>query len=192
MSSKKLIDDLLDSDSFIRRHIGPRYQDGETMLQTLGLAGMDELIEKTVPQSIRLGKSLQIENPQNEYSTLRELSQIASQNEIYRSFIGMGYHDCITPPVLQRNVLENPGWYTQYTPYQAEISQGRLEALLNFQTMVSDLTALGVANSSLLDEGTAAAEAMAMSHSVRKNGADTYFVSWKCHPLPHQQEAALP
>jgi glycine dehydrogenase len=182
MSSKNSIDQLLDSDSFIRRHIGPRPRDGEKMLEALGLASMDELIEKTVPASIRLVKPIQIGNPQSEYSTLCELRKIASQNEIYRSFIGMGYHDCITPPVIQRNILENPGWYTQYTPYQAEISQGRLEALLNFQTMISDLTALGVANSSLLDEGTAAAEAMAMSYSVCKDGADAYFVSQACHP----------
>jgi glycine dehydrogenase len=182
MPSKNSIEQLLDSDSFIQRHIGPRPGDGETMLQALGLASMDELIKKTVPASIRLGKPIQIGNPQSEYSTLCELRKIASQNEIYRSFIGMGYHDCITPPVIQRNILENPGWYTQYTPYQAEISQGRLEALLNFQTMISDLTALGVANSSLLDEGTAAAEAMAMSHSVCRNGADIYFVSQTCHP----------
>ncbi len=182
MPSDNSIEQLLDSDSFIYRHIGPRLLDGKKMLAALGLASMDELIEKTVPASIQLKKPFQIANPQNEYSTLRELRKIASQNEIYRSFIGMGYHDCITPPVIQRNILENPGWYTQYTPYQAEISQGRLEALLNFQTLISDLTSLGVANSSLLDEGTAAAEAMAMSHSICKNGADTYFISQTCHP----------
>jgi glycine dehydrogenase len=173
---------LLDSNSFIKRHIGPRPRDGEKMLEVLGLASMDALIEKTVPASIRLQKPIQTGDPQSEYSTLHELHTIASQNEIFRSFIGMGYHDCITPSVIQRNILENPGWYTQYTPYQAEISQGRLEALLNFQTMISDLAALEVANASLLDEGTAAAEAMAMSHSVCRNGSDAYFVSRTCHP----------
>jgi glycine dehydrogenase len=182
MLSENAIEQLLDSDSFIHRHIGPRPQDGEKMLGALGLASMDELIEKTVPAAIRLKKPIGIGNPQSEYSTLCELRKIASQNEIFRSFIGMGYHDCITPPVLLRNMLENPGWYTQYTPYQAEISQGRLEALVNFQTMVSDLTALGVANASLLDEGTAAAEAMAMSHSLCRNGANAYFISQTCHP----------
>jgi glycine dehydrogenase len=182
MTSQSAIEQILDSDSFIYRHIGPRPHDGQKMLEALGLKSFDELIAKTVPSSIRLERPLQIGNPHSEYSTLCELRKIASQNEIFRSFIGMGYHDCIIPPVIQRNILENPGWYTQYTPYQAEISQGRLEALLNFQTMIADLTGLEVANSSLLDEGTAAAEAMNMSHSLCRTGANSYFVSQSCHP----------
>ena len=119
---------------------------------------------------------------QSEYGAIAELKEIASKNQVFRSFIGMGYHNCITPPVIQRNILENPGWYTAYTPYQAEIAQGRLEALLNFQTMIIDLTGLEIANASLLDEGTAAAEAMAMSYGVCKNKAKAFFVSKDCHP----------
>jgi glycine dehydrogenase len=170
------------SDSFVRRHIGPRPEDSRKMLESLGLADMDELIEKSVPSSIRLSRGLQIGESHSEYSVLGQLRELASKNKVFRSYIGMGYYDCITPPVIQRNILENPGWYTQYTPYQAEISQGRLEALLNFQTMVSDLTGLETANASLLDEGTAAAEAMSMSYSLNKTGADACFVSEACNP----------
>jgi glycine dehydrogenase len=175
--------DLLDTaDSFVRRHIGPRPEDGKRMLAALGLAGMDELIEKTVPASIAPAGELQLGGPSGEKSVLAQLKELASQNRIFRSFIGMGYHDCITPPVIQRCIVENPGWYTPYTPYQAEISQGRLEALLNFQTMVADLTGLEIANASLLDESTAAAEAMSMSHNVSKTDAGGFFVSEACHP----------
>jgi glycine dehydrogenase len=173
---------LESSDPFARRHIGPRPEDGKKMLDTLGLSGIEELIEKTVPTSIRTTHPLQIDGPADEYSVLAELRELASQNRIFRSFIGMGYHDCVTPPVIQRSILENPGWYTQYTPYQAEISQGRLEALLNFQTMVADLTGLEIANASLLDEGTAAAEAMSMSFNVCKTDARAFFVSEDCYP----------
>ena len=181
MSPQKRDEQLLEStDSFVRRHIGPRPEDAGEMLKELNLAGMDELIEKTVPASIRLQRPLAAGEAHSEYSVLNQLRELASKNKILRSFIGMGYHDCITPPVIQRNVLENPGWYTHYTPYQAEISQGRLEALLNFQTLIADLTALEIANSSLLDEGTAAAEAMSMSHGLCRNGA--FFVSESCHP----------
>jgi glycine dehydrogenase len=169
-------------DTFVRRHIGPRPEDGLKMLQVLGLSGVDELIDRTVPPSIRLVRKLNIGEPHSEYSGLERLRTLASQNEIFRSYIGMGYHDCITPPVIQRNILENPGWYTQYTPYQAEISQGRLEALLNFQTMVADMTGLDIANASLLDEGTGAAEAMSMSQALCKTGAGVFFVSEGCHP----------
>jgi len=183
MSPKKSDAQLLEStDSFVRRHIGPRPEDAEEMLKELNLAGMDELIEKTVPSAIRLQRPLDIGEASSEYSVLNQLRDLASKNKILRSFIGMGYHDCITPPVIQRNILENPGWYTHYTPYQAEISQGRLEALLNFQTMIADLTGFEIANSSLLDEGTAAAEAMSMSHGICRNGAETFFVSELCHP----------
>ena len=170
------------ADLFVRRHIGPRPEDAQEMLDFLGLNGMEALIEKTVPPSIRLPETLRIGDPHSEYSMLERLRDIASQNRIFRSFIGMGYHDCITPPVIQRNILENPGWYTQYTPYQAEIAQGRLEALLNFQTMIADLTALDIANASLLDEGTAAAEAMSMSYSLSKTEGNAFFVSEACHP----------
>jgi glycine dehydrogenase len=183
MAKKTLAEYVLDnSDAFADRHIGPRPEDGRRMLETLGLADMDELIEKTIPSTIRLSRPLEIDIPHSESSTLDVLRELSSRNKIYRSFIGMGYHDCITPPVIQRNILENPGWYTQYTPYQAEISQGRLEALLNFQTMISDLTGLEIANSSLLDEGTAAAEAMSMSYSLCKTDAKAFFVSDACHP----------
>jgi glycine dehydrogenase len=173
---------LDNSDHFVRRHIGPRPEEGRKMLEALGLAGMDALIDKTVPSSIRMSGPLKIGQAHSEYAVLRQMRELASQNMIFRSFIGMGYHDCITPAVIQRNVLENPGWYTQYTPYQSEISQGRLEVLLNFQTVVADLTGLEIANASLLDEGTAAAEAMNMSHNLCKTDAKVFFVSEGCHP----------
>jgi glycine dehydrogenase len=172
---------LENTDSFVRRHIGARPEDGRFMLKTLNLSGMEDLVDKTVPSSIRLPRPLQICDALDEYSVLNQLRALASKNKIFRSFIGMGYHDCITPPVILRNILENPGWYTHYTPYQAEISQGRLEALLNFQTMITDLTGMEMANASLLDEGTAAAEAMSMSHGLCKTEADAFFVSETCH-----------
>ncbi len=182
--SKKTIEAHIseNSDSFVNRHIGPRPDDGQKMLKALGLADMEELIQKAMPASIRLPQELNLDGPHSESATLEKLNELASDNTVFRSFLGMGYHDCITPPVIQRNILENPGWYTSYTPYQAEISQGRLEALLNFQTMIADLTGLPVANASLLDEGTAAAEAMSMSYSLCKNDAKTFFVSETCHP----------
>jgi glycine dehydrogenase len=153
------------------------------MLGALGLQSLEGLIDQTIPSTIRLRRALDLPAPLSERDLLDRLSEIANKNEVWRSYLGMGYADCVTPPVIQRNVLENPGWYTQYTPYQAEISQGRLEALLNFQTVVSDLTALEIANASLLDEATAAAEAMHMMESSA--GADdrrAIFVSEKCHP----------
>ncbi|MGA3163117.1 MAG: aminomethyl-transferring glycine dehydrogenase [Verrucomicrobiota bacterium] len=169
------------SDPFIRRHIGPNADDTREMLAQVGFKKLDELIDAAVPKNIRLGKSLDLPATRSEHAALAELKKIASQNQVCRSFIGMGYYDCITPAVIQRNVLENPGWYTQYTPYQAEISQGRLEALLNFQTMVTDLTGMEIANASLLDEATAAAEAMTMCHSL-KDGRNVFYVSDACHP----------
>lgn len=172
---------LQGTDSFVRRHIGPRPEDGLKMLEALGLAGMDALIEKTVPASIRTPVPLDIGDAKSEYEVLRLLRGLASRNAIFRSFIGMGYSGCITPAVIQRNILENPGWYTQYTPYQSEIAQGRLEALLNFQTMIADLTGLKAANASLLDEGTAAAEAMSMSYSLGKTDGNVFFVSEQCY-----------
>ncbi|MCV3213377.1 aminomethyl-transferring glycine dehydrogenase [Plectonema radiosum NIES-515] len=170
------------SSEFTGRHIGPNSDDIQQMLELLGISNLDALIDKTVPQAIRFKESLQLPEALSEYAALAKLKQIAVKNEVYRSFIGMGYSDCITPPVIQRNILENPGWYTAYTPYQPEIAQGRLEALLNFQTMIIDLTGLEIANASLLDEATAAAEAMSMSYGVCKNKANTYFVSQDCHP----------
>jgi glycine dehydrogenase len=153
------------------------------MLQACGYPTLDALIDAAVPKDIRLGRSLRLPPARSEHGLLAELRTIAGQNLVFRSFIGLGYHDCITPGVIQRNILENPGWYTQYTPYQAEIAQGRLEALLNFQTLVLDLTGMEIANASLLDEGTAAAEAMAMCHAIR-GGADNQaiFISEACHP----------
>jgi glycine dehydrogenase len=183
MSSNKTPELFLENpDPFIRRHVGPRPEDTSRMLTAMDLADLEELVQKTVPSSIRLQQPLEIGAPHSEYSVLKEIRNIASKNEVFRSFIGMGYHDCITPPVIQRNILENPGWYTAYTPYQAEISQGRLEALLNFQTVIADMTGLPMANSSLLDEGTAAAEAMSMSYGLCKSGAKAFFVSEACHP----------
>ncbi|MFN6578471.1 MAG: aminomethyl-transferring glycine dehydrogenase [Aulosira sp. ZfuVER01] len=152
------------------------------MLGVLGLPSLDALIDKTVPQGIRLKEALKLPEAQTEYAALGQLKKIAEKNQVFRSFIGMGYYDCITPPVIQRNILENPGWYTAYTPYQPEIAQGRLEALLNFQTLIIDLTGLEIANASLLDEATAAAEAMSLSYGVCKNKANAYFVSRECHP----------
>ncbi|MEO1669774.1 MAG: aminomethyl-transferring glycine dehydrogenase [Cyanobacteria bacterium J06631_2] len=170
------------TDTFAQRHIGVNQQQIEEMLQILGIDSLDALIEQTVPAAIRLNKSLQLPDAQSEATALTRLKAIANKNQVYRSFIGRGYYNCITPPVILRNVLENPGWYTSYTPYQAEIAQGRLEALLNYQTMIIDLTGLEIANSSLLDEGTAAAEAMSMSYGVCKTKANAFFVDAGCHP----------
>jgi glycine dehydrogenase len=172
---------LAHPDQFVRRHIGPNAAETQEMLNLLGFNSIDALTDAAVPRQIRLTEPLNLPAAQTECDALRDLKSIAAQNQVFRSFIGMGYYDTITPPVIQRNVLENPGWYTQYTPYQAEISQGRLEALLNFQTMASELTALDIANASMLDEATAAAEAMTMSHRL-KDGRNTFFISENCHP----------
>ena len=168
--------------TFAQRHIGVDEAQIQQMLQVLGIDSLDELIEQTIPAAIRLNKSLNLPPAKSESAALAKLKAIASQNQVYRSFVGQGYYNCITPAVILRNVLENPGWYTSYTPYQAEIAQGRLEALLNFQTMVIELTGLEIANSSLLDEGTAAAEAMSMSYGVCKTKANAFFVDALCHP----------
>ncbi|HEY3761821.1 MAG TPA: aminomethyl-transferring glycine dehydrogenase [Verrucomicrobiae bacterium] len=174
---------LAHPDRFVRRHIGPNAEETCEMLALLGHKNLDELVNAAVPQKIRLKKKLNLPAAKSEFDAVAELRRVASENKVYRSFIGQGYYDCITPPVIQRNVLENPGWYTQYTPYQAEISQGRLEALLNFQTMVTDLTAMDIANASLLDESTACAEAMMMSHRLKGDDArNTFFISENCHP----------
>src|SRR3954463_3375992 len=144
-------------DSFAHRHIGPNKPARAAMLAELGFENLDALIDATVPKNIRSEGGLDLPDAKSESEALEELRSLAKKNTFARSFIGAGYSDTITPPVIQRNILENPGWYTAYTPYQAEIAQGRLEALLNFQTMITDLTALDIANASLLDEGTAAA-----------------------------------
>ncbi|MCP6760785.1 MAG: aminomethyl-transferring glycine dehydrogenase [Fischerella sp. CENA71] len=170
------------SSDFKQRHIGPNADDMQQMLDMLGVSSVDALINQTVPQSIRLSRTLNLPEVLSEYAALAKLKDIALKNQIFRSFIGMGYYDTITPAVIQRNILENPGWYTAYTPYQPEIAQGRLEALLNFQTMIIDLTGLEIANASLLDEATAAAEAMTMSYGICKNKANAFFVSQDCHP----------
>ncbi len=172
---------LASTDKFVHRHIGPNAAETRAMLKILGFDSIDALTDAAVPKQIRLGKPLNLPAAQTEPEALRDLKSVASQNQVFRSFIGMGYSDCITPPVIQRNVLENPGWYTQYTPYQAEISQGRLEALLNFQTMIVELTALDIANASLLDEATACAEAMHLCHAM-KDDRNVFFVSSNCHP----------
>jgi glycine dehydrogenase len=171
-------------DTFARRHLGLSGLDLERMLEVLGVPSLDALIDETVPPTIRLAQPLRLDPPRSESQALGELRTLAAGNRIFRSLIGMGYYDTLTPGVIQRNILENPGWYTQYTPYQAEIAQGRLEALLNYQTMVADLTGMDVANASLLDEGTAAAEAMTMCKRGQKRGqtGNVFFVSDKCHP----------
>ncbi|MEC8025605.1 MAG: glycine dehydrogenase, partial [Myxococcota bacterium] len=170
--------------TFVPRHIGPGDSDIAAMLKTVGFESLDSLIDTAVPESIRLRRDLDLGPARTEHDVLATLKDIMSQNRLLPSYIGLGYHGCITPPVIQRNILENPGWYTQYTPYQAEIAQGRLEMLFNYQTMVSDLTGLPCANASLLDEGTAAAEAMSMSLRVRprKSEANRFFISDTCHP----------
>ena len=169
-------------DSFAHRHIGPDRQARAAMLADLGFENLDALIDATVPKNIRLEGALNLPEAKSESEALEELRDLARKNVVTRSFIGAGYHDTITPPVIQRNILENPGWYTAYTPYQAEIAQGRLEALLNFQTMITDLTALDIANASLLDEGTAAAEAMALCRASVGSERTTFFVANNCHP----------
>ena len=168
-------------DQFLPRHIGPSAGETAQMLHELGFASLDGLIDAVVPAGIRSPKPLQLSPSLGEFDALNALRGIARKNQVFRSFIGMGYSDCVTPPVIQRNILENPGWYTQYTPYQAEISQGRLESLLNFQTMTSDLTGLPIANASLLDEATAAAEAMLLCQNVKPDRR-LFFVSQLCHP----------
>jgi glycine dehydrogenase len=175
--------DMETSAGFARRHLGPREGDIRVMLETIGLTSLDELIARAVPGAIQMTAPLELEEPVDEPGLDRQLRQIAGRNRPWRSFLGLGYSDCHTPPVIQRNILENPGWYTQYTPYQAEIAQGRLEALLNFQTAVADLTGMPLANASLLDEATAAAEAMAMFHGLsRGEPGDSFFVADDCHP----------
>ncbi len=170
-------------EQFEHRHIATNEQDTEEMLKVVGVSSLDELITQTVPDNIRIKKPMDLPKAKGEYEYLKGLKQVASVNRVFKTYIGQGYSDVIVPGVIQRNILENPGWYTQYTPYQAEIAQGRLQALLNFQTMVLDLTGMEIANASLLDEGTAAAEAMFMQYSLSKNaGAKVFFVSEEVFP----------
>ena len=157
----------MNTDSFALRHIGPRRKDLPNMLKTIGVASMEQLVHETIPDDIRLKEDLSLAPALSEQEYLEHINELAEKNLIFKTYIGLGYHQANTPAVIQRNILENPGWYTAYTPYQAEIAQGRLEALLNFQTMVSDLTGMELANASLLDEATAVAEAMALLFAVR-------------------------
>ncbi len=169
-------------DSFVQRHIALDEHDVQVMLQAVGADSLDRLVDETLPESIRLGRELDLGPPRAEHDLLQELKGVAAGNQCHKSYIGMGYSGCLVPAVIQRNVLENPSWYTQYTPYQAEISQGRLEALLNYQTMVADLTGLPLANASLLDEGTAAAEALNMCWAAGRKKRSAFFVANTCHP----------
>jgi glycine dehydrogenase len=175
-------DQLAHPDTFVERHLGLDAADAGAMLQTLGFDDLDALSDAVVPESIRFHGTLDLPAARSEQELLRDARALAQMNRPLRSYLGMGYHATFTPPVIQRNVLENPGWYTQYTPYQAEIAQGRLEALLNFQTVVSDLTGLPIANASLLDEATAAAEAMTLFHNAAKDERSVFFVDARCHP----------
>ena len=167
---------------FIQRHIGPSEEEQKIMLKELGFKNLDELIENTVPEKILFKDELDIGDPNSEYKALRKLKDISKKNKVYSSFIGMGYYGTYTPYVILRNILENPGWYTSYTPYQPEVAQGRLEMLLNFQQMIIDFTGMDIANASLLDEGTAAAEAMGLSYRVSKSETKKVFISKNCHP----------
>ncbi|VUD52594.1 Glycine dehydrogenase (decarboxylating) [Thalassocella blandensis] len=181
--SNKHLNELFNSSEFIFRHIGPNQEQTASMLKSLSLASLQELIDKTVPQGIRQSETDKLNDAKSEQQALAEIKAIAEKNKVFKSFIGMGYHETFVPPVILRNVLENPGWYTAYTPYQPEIAQGRLEGLLNFQQMIIELSGMDMANASMLDEATAAAEAMAMAKRVvRKNNSDRFFVDQNSHP----------
>jgi glycine dehydrogenase len=193
MSQLPSLSQLRDPDAFLRRHLGPDAAEQQAMLDSLGLGSRVELIEQTVPPGIRLNRALDLPPALDEQAALAKLRGYAEQNQVWTSLIGMGYHGTLTPTVILRNVLENPGWYTAYTPYQPEIAQGRLEALLNFQQLTIDLTGLELANASLLDEATAAAEAMALAKRVAKSKSNVFFVDEKtvtrkpfpwCRPVP--------
>ena len=176
---------LFNSDEFSKRHNSVSESDEKAMLDVIGFGSTDELIDNTIPDSIRLQSDMDLDLPLTETQFLESFKKISSKNKKFKTYIGMGYYDCITPSVIKRNILENPGWYTAYTPYQAEIAQGRLEALINYQTMVCDMTGMEIANASLLDEGTAASEAMTMFYRLRKGEkklANKFFVSEKSFP----------
>jgi len=182
MSAHRPLGDLENPSEFIARHIGISAQDETLMLGVIGEASRRALIESIVPRSIARSQAMQLPAPVTEAAALDQLKRIASKNKLYKSFIGQGYHGTHTPGVILRNILENPAWYTAYTPYQAEISQGRMEALVNFQTMVCDLTGMPIANASMLDEATAAAEAMTLAKRSVKAKGNTFIVSGDCHP----------
>jgi glycine dehydrogenase len=169
-------------DTFVRRHVGPSEKQVPDLLKTVGVDSMKSLIQKTIPNAILNTASLGLGAGITERELLVRFKAVAQKNKVFKSYIGMGYHDTVVPAVIQRNILESPGWYTQYTPYQAEISQGRLESLINYQTMVSELTGLDIANASLLDEGTAAAEAMLMAFSANNRKKKSFVVDSACHP----------
>ena len=189
----------MNTNSFQRRHIGPNEKEQGEMLKAIGVDSLSQLINETIPDDIRLPKSIQLDAPMSEYEYLNHIEELSKKNKVFKSYIGLGYHEAILPSVIKRNILDNPGWYTAYTPYQAEIAQGRLEALLNYQTMVCDLTGMELANASLLDESTAAAEAMALLYDVRerpqkKAGVNKFFVSEEILPqtLSVLQTRAIP
>ena len=173
---------LNQSADFTTRHIGPNSEDTKAMLEVIGVASVDELLDQTVPESIRTREPLNLGASCTEKEGLAVLREIANKNKVNKSYIGQGYYDTIVPPVILRNVLENPGWYTAYTPYQPEISQGRLEALLNYQQMIMDMTGMDMANASLLDEATAAAEAMALCKRSNRLKTDKFFVDENVFP----------
>jgi len=181
-AKRERLTDLQAGANFIPRHIGPRDEDIAAMLQTVGAESLDDLIEKVIPADIRMDSVLGLPEALSERNTLSDLRQTAGRNQQFTSMIGMGYYGCVTPKVVLRRLLESPGWYTAYTPYQAEVSQGRLEALMNYQQMVSDLTGLDLANASLLDEGTAVAEAISMAKRVAKNASNKVFLDSDTHP----------
>lgn len=187
MSANQFVKKIANADGFLARHVGVTKKDEAEMLQTINCPTLEKLLEETIPDSIRLPEALDLPEAVSEFAYMNHVRKIAAQNAVFRSYIGLGYHDCIVPPVIQRNILENPGWYTAYTPYQSEIAQGRLEGLLNFQTVVSDLTGMEIANASLLDEATAAAEAMTMLYRQRdrslvKADANIFLVADDCFP----------
>ena len=186
----------MNTDSFALRHIGPRKEDLQKMLDTVGAQSMEELINQTIPNDIRLEKDLTLDMAMSEQQYLEHIGELATKNQVFKTYMGLGYHQAITPPVIQRNILENPGWYTAYTPYQAEIAQGRLEALLNFQTFVTELTGMEMANASLLDESTAAAESMLMFFHMRsraqvKSNVNKFFVSNDISTIKIRKTTAL-
>ncbi len=175
-----MIDD--NSKEFIKRHIGPSDEDQSKMLQYVGYKTLEELMSNTVPEKILLKDDLKIDQPMSENDALKKLKSISKKNKIFKNFIGMGYYNSITPNVILRNILENPGWYTSYTPYQPEVAQGRLEMLLNFQQSIIDLTGMDIANASLLDEATATAEAVGLSQRLDKTNSKKIFISSNCNP----------
>ena len=182
VETRKTLDQLEMRGDFIRRHIGPDRNQIAEMVDTLGLSSLEDIIERAVPVSIIVKDELRLTNTISEREVITRLRKMRDRNQVFTSMIGLGYHGTIMPAVIKRNVLENPAWYTAYTPYQAEISQGRLEALLIFQQMICDLSGMEIANASMLDEATAAAEAMSMSRRIGKNKSNYYFVDEDCHP----------